>query len=90
MTELSLTHPTCGADGGKRRKVLRTTYNDKGEEVTELVWEEETFQPDKDKGIAEQDPSTKVASPPKQPTAAPSTGFAIQPTVDSATAKWLM
>ncbi|KAK9853083.1 hypothetical protein WJX84_008703 [Apatococcus fuscideae] len=35
-----------GAEGRKRRKVLRSTYNDKGEEVTEMVWEEDPDEPE--------------------------------------------
>ena len=30
-----------GAGGRKRRKVTKTSYNDKGEEITEVLWEEE-------------------------------------------------
>lgn len=33
------------AGGPKRKKVLRTTYNDKGEEVTEMVYEDEPADP---------------------------------------------
>ena len=34
----------CGVTGTKRRKVMRTTINDRGEEVTEEVWEEESHE----------------------------------------------
>ncbi len=34
-------HVFLYAGGPKRKKVLRTTYNDKGEEVTEMVYEDE-------------------------------------------------
>ena len=32
--------PVHNADGPKRRKVMKTTINDRGEEVTEEVWED--------------------------------------------------
>ena len=51
----------CGAvaGGGQRRKVQRTSYNDKGEEVTELVWE--------DAGGAAAEPGSAPAAPAAAP-----------------------
>lgn len=35
--------------GTKRRKITRTSYTDKGEEITEEVWEEDTANEDKNR-----------------------------------------
>ena len=90
-TPLLCTDGTCpttlpDAGGAKRRKVLRSTYNDKGEEVTELVWE-------KDDSSAEPDlePATELSSqpadkapPPSEPaSAAAPAGMCALPNTES-------
>lgn len=61
---LAVTDYCASADGVKRRKVMQTVINDKGEEVTEEVWE------DSQQASPQPENAPKAAS--EQPQASPS------------------
>lgn len=58
-----------GPGEGKRRKVLKTTYNEKGEEVTEVIWEIDPAgvsqeQPEAQGGVKENQGEPVLGCPP--------------------------
>lgn len=78
---LGLTDVLLVAGGPKRRKVMKTTINDKGEEVTEEAWEDSqeaspepqqaaSEQPNRQRAASEQSREQRAAS--EQPQEAPS------------------
>lgn len=70
--------------GPKRRKVLRTTINDRGEEVTEQVWEEEDSQEASPRGQLDGQPEAASAANSPAAAARPASKSPDKPVQDSA------